>query len=347
MTENAVKVRELGEQGLIAMIHRLQAQPPLGTIGIGDDAAYVPAPAGGGWLVTSDMLVEGIHFRFDWTDPEQLGDRAVAVNMSDIAAMGGVPRVALTSISIPGDYDSSRVEAIYRGVARALDRYHAVLVGGDTVGGVERLVLDVTVLGEPGPAGPIARRGARPGDRLVVTGRLGAAYAGYRLLEAGHRWPGTSSWERSVLRAQLSPEARVACGQLLAPLAHALTDVSDGLQPELQELTRFGGIGARIYADRLPVDRATRKAAARLGEDPLDWALFGGEDYELLAAVPPSRVGEAQRRVAAEGFVLTEIGEITDQPGIRLVRGEEEVKLDAGGFDHFRLEWAGLAAPRP
>ncbi|MCY0881267.1 MAG: thiamine-phosphate kinase, partial [Firmicutes bacterium] len=158
-----MKVRDVGERELISRIHRLQAIIPFGYLGIGDDSAYLP-PSTEGWLVSQDMLVEGIHFRWDWTNPEQLGEKAVAVNISDIAAMGGIPKAILTSISLPGEMDIDVVEALYRGIAKGLDRYGVALVGGDTVGSAQGLSLDVTALGVPSVAQrPILRRGARPG----------------------------------------------------------------------------------------------------------------------------------------------------------------------------------------
>lgn len=312
----------------------------MGFIGIGDDAAYLP-PSSAGWLITQDMLVEGIHFRWDWMTPEQLGEKAVAVNISDIAAMGGTPVAILTSISLSGDGPVTVVEGIYRGMAKALDRYGATLIGGDTVGSSGPMTLDVTAVGMPGPGGPVTRVGARPGDRLFVTGRLGAAYAGLSLLSHGVAWPGDEIHERSVLFAHLAPKARVEAGHRLGAVAHALIDVSDGLYQELAELTRFGGIGARVYADQLPIDAATRRVAARFSDDVLDYALYGGEDYELLAAVPPSRVSDIQSACEECGVPMTEVGVVTDLPGIRLVIEGREVLLDGSKtFNHFSVETA-------
>lgn len=140
-----MKVKDVGERALISTIHRLQAIVPMGYLGIGDDAAYLP-PSPAGWLISQDMLVEGVHFRFDWITPEQLGEKAVAVNISDIAAMGGIPKAILTSIAVPGNFDVEVIEALYRGMAKALDRYGAVLVGGDTVSSPDKFTLDVSVV---------------------------------------------------------------------------------------------------------------------------------------------------------------------------------------------------------
>lgn len=331
-----MRIQDIGERELISIIHRLQARPPMGYVGIGDDAAFIP-PNSRGLLISQDMLVENLHFRGDWMTPEQLGEKAVAVNVSDIAAMGGIPLALLTSLSVPGPLDVEWVESLYRGIAKALDRYGVVLIGGDTVGSHDRITLDITVVGEPGPSGPILKTGARPGDRVFVSGRLGAAYAGFMLLSHGITWPSTVVAERSVLMAHLNPAARVKVGQQLGPWAHALTDISDGLAAELQEITQFGRIGAVIFEDRLPIDGATRITAERFASHPTDFALYGGEDYELLAAIPPSRVAEVQEIEARTGVVMTEIGVITETPGIRMAaaEGEPEHVIQGHIYNHF------------
>ncbi|MCY0880371.1 MAG: AIR synthase-related protein, partial [Firmicutes bacterium] len=170
-------------------------------------------------------------------------------------------------------------------------------------------------------------------------GRLGAAYAGLVLLEQGVRWPSETVYERNVLAAHLTPVARVEAGQRLAPLVHAMTDVSDGLIVELKALTSFGGIGATIWGEQLPIDWATEKVAARFRQNPLDYALYGGEDYELLMAVPSSQAEEAQRLCMQCGVAITEIGVISDRLGITLnVQGQEVAIDDKGVFDHFAVD---------
>lgn len=336
--QEAVKVSDVGERALISVIHRLQAIVPMGYLGIGDDAAYLP-PSDLGWLVSQDMLVEGVHFRWDWMTPEQLGEKAVAVNISDIAAMGGVPKAILTSIALPADTEVERVERLYRGMAKALDRYGAVLLGGDTVHSPSEMSLDVAVFGQPSVTGPILLNGAKPGDRLFVTGRLGAAHAGYTLLSHGVRWPSTSIQHRSVLQAHLAPVARVEAGKQLGALAHAMTDISDGLLSEIRTMTRFGGIGVQIDADKMPIDAATRSVAKEYGEDALDFALYGGEDYELLAAIPPSRAQQAEQLCLQCGVPITEIGVVTDTLGIRVIRAGEEIAVDEGkSYHHFTVD---------
>ncbi len=333
-----IKVKDVGERSLISAIHRLQAIVPMGYVGIGDDAAYLP-PSSAGWLISQDMLVEDVHFRWEWITPEQLGEKAVIANISDIAAMGGIPKAILTSIAVPGCFEVEAIEQLYRGVSKALDRHGAVLIGGDTVSSPDKFTLDVVVLGNPGSRGPVLLTGAKPGDRLFVTGRLGASYAGLILLSHNVRWPSTSLYHRSVLQAHLAPMARVEAGVKLGPLAHAMTDISDGLISELNAMTRFGGIGVKIAAEKIPVDDATKAVAHEYGKDALDFALYGGEDYELLAAIPPSRVQEVERLCLVCGVPVTEIGVVTDTLGIHLVKNGEELVIDERkGFQHFAVD---------
>lgn len=330
-----MQVKKLGERGIISMIHRMQSSPPPGFVGIGDDAAVLPGNTAG-WLISQDMLVEDIHFRWDWATPEQVGGKAAQVNLSDIAAMGGRPVAALTSVAVPARTSSEVLESLYRGMTRAFDLLGVVILGGDTVGSVDRLVLDVAILGVPGDHGPVLRRGARPGDRLLVSGRLGASYAGYMLLSHGTSWPGNSVDDRSVLTAHLDPEARTRLGQAVGPWVHAMTDVSDGLASEVSELTQFGAVGADVRLDRLPVCRATQAIAARYGTDPWEWALFGGEDYELLMAVPPSHVDQVLNVGRVMGIAITDIGIFTDAGRTRWLDGDEERVVDGDkAFDHF------------
>jgi thiamine-monophosphate kinase len=335
--KHSATIAELGEQAVIAAIHRLQPPVPQGTrVGIGDDAAVIAPRPGQELLVSVDMLVEGVHFRRDWMDPEQVGAKAVAVNASDIAAMGGEPYAYLTSVALPGDLPVAWVDGFYRGFARTADEYGAALIGGDTVTSPGPVVIDVTVLGWA--EAPVLRRGAVPGDRLVVTGRLGASRAGLELLKAGRRWPGRRGAERAVLARHMQPVARVAAGRLLGARAHALTDISDDLVLELGELTRFGGVGAVVDAERLPIDGPTRTVAASLGQDIEVWALYGGEDYELLAAIPPSAEAALMAELDSLGVPLTVIGEVVDRPGLWILRDGQEVPLNVhhpASFQHF------------
>ena len=332
-------VGSAGEDVVIALARRaadLYAahRPSVVLHGIGDDTAVLAPEPGQRLLVSQDMLVEDVHFRRDWSSPEWVGRKAVSVNVSDIAAMGGQPSALLSSVAFPPDLPLSWVERFFNGFAQAADDYGAALVGGDTVASPGPVVLDVTVLGAVDR--PSFRHGAEPGDAILVTGTLGLAHAGWRLLEAGSRWPGTSEAERAALERQLTPTARVAAGRILGAAAHALTDISDGLWRELSELTGQG-VGAVVNAWELPTSPALRTLG---GKRALFWALSGGEDYELLAVVPPSRVEEVRRRLEAVRVPVSVVGAVDDGLGVRVrwCAGEEPTSWspEAGdSFQHF------------
>lgn len=306
-------------------------------MGIGDDAAVLPQGLSP-WLISQDMLVEGTHFRWDWSRPAQVGHKAAAVNLSDIAAMGGVPRAVLTSLAVPRNTSMALLEALYGGMVDLLEPFGVPIVGGDTVGTRDLLVLDVTILGSVSPTGPVLRRGAQVGDRLLVTGRLGASRAGMALLLAGTRWPDADGQERELLAAHLTPTPRVAFAQAVAGHIHAMTDVSDELAVEVASLTRGTSMGADIQLDQLPISMATREVAARFGVVPQSWAVFGGEDYELLMAVPPGAVKQVQ--ALGDDIEVTEIGVVTDTGRVCWMKDGcplplKELEGEDLAFDHF------------
>jgi len=311
--------------------------------GIGDDAAVLALPAGESLIATVDMVVEGQHFERRGpraATPADIGWRALAVSQSDIAAMGGRPLWALSSLGVPDGMTAAEVEALCAGLAEAAAAYGTAVVGGNLARNPERLVLDVTVLGAA--RRPLSRAGARPGDLVGVTGRLGAAAAGLALLRGGERLRaacGAAAGE--CLQAQRRPQPRVAEGLALGALGpqgvRAMCDVSDGLAIDLARLCG-GTLGAVLWREALPVPAAVRAAAACAGEDALQWALHGGEDYELLCAVAPEAASAAPRAVARAGGALHLIGEFTATPGeLRLAarRGGRGGPLPASGWDPF------------
>ncbi len=323
-------MKRLTEKNLIAMVKNLQLPLPEGFVGIGDDAAVLPkknAP----WVISQDMLVEGTHFRWDWSEPQAVGYKAAAVNLSDMAAMGAIPEAALTSLAIPKDMSMEVIADLYQALTAALGEFGVPIVGGDTVGTHGRFVIDVTILGVPTVFGPVLRQGAQVGDRLMMTGTIGASRGGLALLQAGIPWPGRDADEKTLLTAHLRPVPRVAIGQKAAEYVHAMTDISDGLAVEVGELT----LGADIWMEKLPVWDATRRVAGRLGQDVDSWVAFGGEDYELLMAVPPERV-EAMKALG-QAVGLVEVGMVTDRSEIRWIKAGRPVRIDGRevAFDHF------------
>lgn len=303
-------------------------------LGIGDDAAVLRPPPGQLLVASVDMLVEDQHFRRRGPGaaaPADIGWRALAVNLSDLAAMGAWPLWALVSVGVPGDFSPADLEGVYGGLAAAARGCGLAVVGGNLAVVPERLVLDVTVLGAA--TRPVARTGGRPGDLVCVTGRLGAAAAGLALLSGDEVLP---EWVE-LRQAQWRPQPRLAEGRALAALSgvHAMCDVSDGLARDLARLCG-SELGAVLRAEDLPVPASVVAVAARSGRDPLEWALGGGEDYELLCLVAPGAVAAAQNAVAAVGGApLTVIGTCRAQPGLHLQRSGTTRPLVASGWDPF------------
>ena len=330
----------LGEFGLIELLSRgLPATRPDVVKGIGDDAAVLRV-SGENWLLfTADMLVEDVHFSFACAAPEQVGYKALAVNVSDIAAMGGWPAHALISLGVPAAMPVGVLQGIYAGLRRAADEYGVNIVGGDTVKSPERLIISVALLGLVEAGRAIYRSGARPGDLIFVTGPLGNSAAGLHLCR--HPETTVSPETAAFLRAaHLEPRARVGAGRVLAKTGQvtAADDISDGLAGELHEICRASGVGCRIREEAVPLDPRLREAARAAGRDPLDWALYGGEDYELVFTVPPGEAAQIKNQLEAnqEGCYL--IGEILpEERGILRVSADNQViPLEPLGYDHFR-----------
>ncbi|ADH86194.1 thiamine-phosphate kinase [Desulfurivibrio alkaliphilus] len=309
--------------------------------GIGDDCAiWQPTPATDS-LVTTDTLVEGVHFDRRWHPPRLLGRKAVAVNMSDIAAMGGTPRYALLSLGLGEAENPAWLEMMLDGLAEAVAAYGAVLIGGDTVKSPERLLLTVTIIGESPASRACLRSGGQAGDSIWVGGPLGLAAGGLELcrrdLAADPQW-------QEAVQAHLDPPAQVELGRRLAAagVVHAMMDLSDGLATDLAHICAASGVGAEVEAELLPVPDLLHRAAAVCQADPLNWALCGGEDYRLLFTADPARDGaiaELGRDLA--DTTLTRIGRLTAPPpggpGVLLRTADGQSReIGYGGYDHFR-----------
>ena len=333
-------VADRGEAWVIEVMRRQAGPAPAGGLGIGDDAAVLPLPAGR-LLVSQDMLVEGVHFRRDWMPPELIGAKAVAANVSDIAAMGGHPLACVVALALPGSLTAAWLETLLAGLARQAREAGAPVVGGDTVGSPAGLVIDIAILGLA-LEDPVERRGAAPGDCLVVTGALGGSAAGLACFQKGAAWPGAARWEAAALRRHACPPVRVAAGRVLGAYAHAMTDISDAFVTEVDALVSPMGLGAAVHQEALPLFAEGSDVARALGQPadrPLAWALFGGEDYELLAAVPPEAWPSVAGQLRAIGVEAHMVGRVEHAPGIRLAQDGRAVPLDRGaggvGFDHF------------
>jgi thiamine-monophosphate kinase len=326
-------VASVGEFALIDRLRRLvPTSGPGVTVGLGDDAAVLAFA--GPVLATCDIQVEGVHFTWDLCAPNDVGWRAVAVNLSDIAAMGGTPRFLLISMALPPDTAVEVVEQLYRGVAEISSSHAVVVAGGNLSSTSGPLVIDVTALGDAGR--PLTRAGARPGDRVWVTGEVGKAAAGRFL--AGHP-PVRSSGRDALVAAYCRPTPRVAAGKVLGsmPEVSAMIDTSDGTASDLLHVVEASRVGVRLEVDRLPVPRGLADAAHEAGDDPTAWTLAGGEDYELLFTAAPEFDPYAPGLAARLDVPLTRIGEILPQAEGRWIldRGGHRRPLAPHGWDHF------------
>lgn len=335
----SLRLRHIGEFGLIDRVKKSVTNPSKSVIiGIGDDAAAITWQPEEVLLLTADAFAEGIHFNTSYATFWQIGWKAMAANLSDIAAMGGRPHSAAICLCVPGDLSVHAVDDLYRGMDAIGSRFGCSLVGGDTItspGG--EIVLSISMIGGVRPDRLKTRREARPGDLLCVTGDLGGAEAGLVMLSEGA--PGSESTRPS--RRHLEPVPRLLEADTISESTgvHAMIDISDGLTCEVGHLCRESGVGARIFAGRIPIHRTTREVADRHASSGLDYALYGGEDFELLFAIESSEAEEIISAVADRtGTEVSTIGEITDADrGIRLVTADGTVDaLPDSGYRHFR-----------
>jgi thiamine-monophosphate kinase len=290
-------------------------------LGIGDDCSLVRR-GGAFQLISTDLLLEDVHFRLGDTSPEALAEKSLAVNVSDIAAMGGRPQYFYLGLGFSPRLGLAGLRRFFAGLARAARRWDVELAGGDTSRSAKVLIA-VTIVGEA--AQPVRRDGARPGDLIGVTGATGGSALGLRMLLAGET-------RSPFIRLHQHPRPQVEKGLVLARFASAMIDVSDGLLLDLSRLLRASGAGARVDADRLPLAPAFRRECRRLGIDAAQLALSGGEDYELLFTVPPRREPALRRT----GMAYRLIGEVTPGRRLRVRRDGCELAVSGLGFDHFR-----------
>jgi thiamine-monophosphate kinase len=323
-------IKELGEFGLIDRIKSHLKIEDSQIVGPGDDAAILPLSCGKVLLATTDMLLEDVHFTTTFATPYQIGWKSMASNLSDIAAMGGLPRYALISLGLPPSTHLEFVDELYRGMEELGRQFNLYLVGGDT-NSFEKIVISLTVLGE-GEAGYVVKRsGARVGDKIVVSGFLGDSGAGLACLKEG--LPSDSPPVERLIEKHLEPHPRLreAQGLVKKGVARAMIDLSDGLASDLYQMTKASKVGARVFLDRLPISCELDEVAPRLNLDPVELALYGGEDYELLFTT--SSVDD----LSELEIPLSVIGEILPpENGVFQVdkEGQESV-LPFKGYQHF------------
>ena len=354
-------VADLGEHALLArLVARLPRPSANVLIGPGDDAAIVQPQRNERLVLTTDAIVEGVHFSRQYSTPADIGYKALAVNLSDLAAMGAAPRWALVSMVLPGSWLVADVEALVDGYAALAQSLGVAIIGGNLTRTDGPLVVDVTAAGEVRPRRWLTRGGAHAGDSIYVSGTIGAAAAGLEMLQrrepgagsrepgTGNREPGTGSRESGTgnrepgtgcIARHVRPEPRVRLGLAIARgrAARAAMDLSDGLADALTQVAAASGCGVRIDAAMLPIDPDAAAWWRGQGVDPVSRALTGGDDYELLFAVPRRGGGRlrAARRHAAEP-ALTRIGEFTKHAGQLVVERDGVAEPLPAGFEHFR-----------
>jgi len=289
--------------------------------GIGDDAAVIKA-SGKLLAITTDTLVEGDHFSFKWFTPKQVGKKAIEINASDIGAMGAVPKYVLVSLVLPADIDVETVDEIYNGMWEAGKKYNTKIIGGNMTHGKE-LVIDIDMIGEAKKENLKFRSNAKPGDFIFVSGDLGASTAGLKLFlknVKGHDY---------VKKKHLEPEAKFYKVRKFLKYINAMIDVSDGLASDITRICEQSNVGAVIFKDNVPIKDETRRAAKDVGKDAVDYALYGGEDFELIYTVSEKKLNKVK------GFL---VGEITKKKGVRLYSDGKERLISKHGYDHFLIK---------
>ncbi len=320
-------IKELG--GEFALIDKLTRKYTDEEVikGVGDDCAVLKLSADLVQLVTTDMLVEDKHFKLDWASPSQVGFKAMEVNISDIAAMGGVPKWAFVSIAIPEDMEVEDIEAIYQGINASCQDNGVVILGGDTTNG-DKLTINVAVLGLCETDVVKFRHTAEVGQLICVTGDLGRSEAGLQALLAGKR----QDYPRAV-RSHLEPVSLVALAREIAPHATSMIDVSDGLASEVHHICDESDVGAEVHESTIPLAEDTRMVAKALKGDPLEWALRGGEDFQLVFTATEEKL----KTLADIDIPFAVIGKIIPKEEGRWLLDPDDGKKELpGGFDHFK-----------
>jgi len=310
-----MKLSDIGEFGLIEKIANKFESDETVYKGIGDDCAVLKNEEDY-TLMTTDMLVEGDHFNLDWQTPWQIGWKSVVVNVSDIAAMGGLPEWGLVSIAFSGDLDVKFAEDMFDGMAEASEKHGLKIIGGDTTHG-DLLTINVAVIGKVEKENLCMRGDAELGDLICVSGDLGKSWAGLELFRAG---------KEGYTDYYLQPQCRLKTARRIAPHVNAMIDVSDGLSSEVRHICEESGVGAEVEKEKVPISEKTRGAGEKLGIDPMKWALYGGEDFELVFTIPQ----EEMSKIEEVNPIV--VGKITEE-GMYL-KNHERKELGEG-YDHF------------
>jgi len=330
-------VADIGERALIARIKARVSMPSWVVIGPGDDAAVIRPERGAFDVLTTDAQVEGVHFDRRFVPPDAIGHRALAVNLSDLAAMGASPRAALLSLALPSSLAVGDFEQLVDGVLAVGAAYRVTLIGGNITRTDGPLTVDMTAIGSAKPRKILTRAGARPGDEVYVTGTLGEAAIGLQRLQAAGRTGPDGPSDPCVVR-YLKPQPRVRAGMLLGRnrAASSCMDVSDGLADCVRQVAEASGVGITLDTATIPVPPEVREAQERRGRDPLEAALSGGDDYELFFTVRPAHRGRLRAVCQHLGDLpITRIGVVTKGQQL-LVRDGDRTRPLPTGYEHFK-----------
>ncbi|MBI5199227.1 MAG: thiamine-phosphate kinase [Nitrospirae bacterium] len=332
-----MKLSEIGELGLIQRIKEGLPLPHEQVIlGIGDDAAALRHPPGSLVIITSDMFLEGIHFDRALFTKFQIGFKALSVNISDIAAMGGRPTAALISIGLPANISVKDVDSIFEGIEESAKEYGVSIIGGDTCRSRSGIILSIAVLGNVEEDLMVRRSRAKLGDAIFVTGTLGDSAMGLEILKSRLRVTGHGS--RSLIEKHLLPKPRVEEGRIIAKnkWATSMIDISDGLASDLSHICDESAVGAEIYHDGIPISFELKEMADKLERDPLYYALRGGEDYELLFTVPMDRVEEVIKAEVEGRPLAAMIGNVIKDDRVLIDKDGRRHTLSPIGYNHFK-----------
>jgi len=333
-----LKIEDIGEFGFIrSIMNDCHFSPEKLIKGIGDDCAVIGPYKDKVFLITTDLLVEGVHFILERIPPEHLGEKAVAVNLSDIAAMGGNALHLFLSVAIPRSMSLETIHLIYRGIKTVCRRYNVNILGGDTSSSPEKLMINVTVIGDATEKEVLYRSGARAGDAIYITDTLGNSAAGLKLIKEELFAP--DNLASSLIDAHNRPVPFLEAGRMIARsrLASAMIDLSDGLLSDLQRICEASCVGARIFHNSLPLSEELKVLAEINNLDPYEFVLSGGEDYRLLITIPGKNLESFQKLFEKQKpCPVYHVGEITKELGSKMIRpdGKEEL-LEVTGFDHF------------
>ena len=331
-------IKEIGESGLIQRIAKnYQSSHPSVISGIGEDAAALNVSEQKILLTTCDLLLEDIHFNLSLTDSYHLGRKSLAVNLSDIAAMGGTPRFFLVSLAIPSHISVEFIDDLYRGIMEMAGEFNTQLVGGDTNASPDKLMIDITLLGEVDPDHLLKRSGTQVGDSIFVTGTLGDSALGFFALERDNNLNEPLSINTLTLR-HISPYPRIKEGKVIAEnhLASAMIDISDGLLADLNQILTLNKLGATVWTSQIPLSNDFKQFQIKQEHNKLDFALKGGEDYELLFTSSKTKEKDIYGLSQKIKVPITKIGEINSSGKlVALDQNQKLYHIDDTGYDHF------------